>query len=608
MSEMAMRFHWKRSTVLRKAVLIALAMALVIMSGLPFALTALAEGPWRGEYYNNRTLSGAPDLVRYESTINFDWGRLGPGDGISPTDFSVRWTGFFEFEGGTYRFTITCDDGARVWVDDVLIIDQWHDHPATTYRAEYTVGPGHHYVRVEYYQALKDAVCQFWWERTSEAPVYPHWKGEYYNNRWLSGPPILTRDDAEVNFNWGYASPGIGVPADQFSARWTKNEYFAYAGNYTFTIRTDDGMRLWIDGTLIIDAWRDQSATTYTNTVYLTAGNHYLQVEYYENTGVAVAQLSYQPGVEVGPTEVIVDDLDSNFIWGGPTSSWYRRGVGYRSHMCWTWNSRYQLYNWGKWIPNLPGPGNYEVFVYIPSKYAGTSSARYRIFHAGQRHDKIISQTRYYDQWVSLGTYYFNGTGGEYVFLGDNTHEPYATRFVGFDAMKWVKRDGVPLAPTPTPVPPPSGCAITPILGFGRVWSSVATVHDKLRCPLEPEKGIWGAEEVFVGGYMFWRQDTKYIYVLYNDGTWEGHADTWTEGMPEWDPSIVPPAGYYQPVRGFGKLWRENWAIQQKLSWATTQERSVYFSEQDFEGGLMLWSNVLGIFVLYNDGTWAHYY
>ena len=130
MSEMAMRFHWKRSTVLRKAVLIALAMALVIMSGLPFALTALAEGPWRGEYYNNRTLSGAPDLVRYESTINFDWGRLGPGDGISPTDFSVRWTGFFEFAGGTYRFTITCDDGARVWVDDVLIIDQWHDHHA----------------------------------------------------------------------------------------------------------------------------------------------------------------------------------------------------------------------------------------------------------------------------------------------------------------------------------------------------------------------------------------------------------------------------------------------------------------------------------------------
>ena len=593
--------------IVRKSALITITTILLAVPALVVALPVLADGPWRAEYYNNRDLSGGPILVRYEAGINYDWGRDGPGDGVPATDFSVRWTAFFEFEEGTYRFSTRTDDGVRVWVDDALVIDRWFDHPVEAFSAEHGVGAGYHNLRVEYYQAVGEAVCQVWWERVSQPPSYSGWKGEYYSNRWLTGPPVLTRNDAEVNFNWGYASPGVGVPADLFSARWTRNEYFGASGNYAFTIRTDDGMRLWVDGVLVIDAWKDQSPTSYSNTIYLAAGHHYIQVDHYENTGVAVAQLSYQAGGAPSPTEIIVDDLNSSFIWGGPTGSWYPRSVGYASHMFWTWNGSTQLYNWGKWIPSLPGAGNYEVYAYIPSRYAGTSSARYRIFHSGQRHDKIVSQTRYYNQWVSLGTYYFAAAGDEYVFLGDNTGERYATRFVGFDAMKWVRRDAAP-PPPPPPVPPPSGCTITPVLGFGRVWSTQATVQAKLGCPLAAEQGVWGAEEVFIGGYMFWRQDAGHVYVLYNDGTWQAHSDTWAAGMPEWDPSIVPPTGYYQPVRGFGKLWRENLGIQQKLSWATAQERSVYFSQQDYSGGMMLWSNVLGIFVLYNDGSWAHYY
>ena len=134
----------KHGTILRKSILIALMTVLLTAATLPAALPVLAEGSWRGEYYNNRTLSGAPALVRYESAVNFDWGWVGPGDGLPATDFSVRWTGLFEFEGGTYRFTITCDDGARVWVDDALVIDRWYDHPVETFRALHTIGAGYH--------------------------------------------------------------------------------------------------------------------------------------------------------------------------------------------------------------------------------------------------------------------------------------------------------------------------------------------------------------------------------------------------------------------------------------------------------------------------------
>ena len=75
----------------------------------------------------------------------------------------------------------------------------------------------------------------------------------------------------------------------------------------------------------------------------------------------------------------------------------------------------------------------------------------------------------------------------------------------------------------------------------------------------------------------------------------------------ESDPSIVPPWGYYQPLRGFGKVWRENPSVRGSLSWATEQERGLTLSWQNFAGGSMFWSNRLGIFVLYNDGTWKRY-
>ena len=146
-----------------------------------------------------------------------------------------------------------------------------------------------------------------------------------------------------------------------------------------------------------------------------------------------------------------------------------------------------------------------------------------------------------------------------------------------------------------------------PVLGFGYVWSTYETVRDRLGCPVESEKSTWSAEETFVGGYMFWRQDLLLIYAVYGDGTWQSFADTWDNSQIEEDPTIVPPSGFYQPKRGFGKVWREQSGVRDKLSWATAPERGFAASWQAFEGGMMLWSDHQGTVVLYNDGTWSHH-
>jgi glucose/arabinose dehydrogenase len=128
---------------------------------------------------------------------------------------------------------------------------------------------------------------------TCNAGVYT---ATYFNNETLTGSPALTRCEPTINNTWGSGSPDPSINADGFSARWTGNFSFA-GGPFTFTATTDDGMRVFVDGTAIIDQWHNQtSATTYTATTTLSAGTHQVKVEYYEHTGSATAQVSWAPG------------------------------------------------------------------------------------------------------------------------------------------------------------------------------------------------------------------------------------------------------------------------------------------------------------------------
>ncbi len=114
-------------------------------------------------------------------------------------------------------------------------------------------------------------------------PGITDWRGEYYNNTTLLYPPVFVRNDTGIDFDWGRGSPGAGIANDRFSVRWTRSVYFA-EGTYRFLATSDDGVRVWIDGDLVIDEWRDSSAVTYTAERRLGAGNHSLRVEYYDNT------------------------------------------------------------------------------------------------------------------------------------------------------------------------------------------------------------------------------------------------------------------------------------------------------------------------------------
>ncbi|MFL6229379.1 MAG: glycoside hydrolase family 3 C-terminal domain-containing protein [Pyrinomonadaceae bacterium] len=121
-------------------------------------------------------------------------------------------------------------------------------------------------------------------------------KAEFFANRRLEGAPVLTRDEKAVDFDWGMNTPAPGVPADDFSARWTGKLVPAVSGKYRLGATADDGLRVYLDGKLIAEDWTEHAPTTRTGEVTLEAGRSYdLKFEYFEGRIGAVAKLVWQP-------------------------------------------------------------------------------------------------------------------------------------------------------------------------------------------------------------------------------------------------------------------------------------------------------------------------
>jgi len=252
-----------------------------------------ASGQWQAQYYPNMTLSGTPVATQCESEINHNWGITGPGiGGLGGSNFSVRWTQTPTFRAGSYTFNATGDDGIRVLLDGTKIIDGWHDQAPTSYATTVPVSAGPHTVTVEYYQNMVGAVAIANFRPTAScAPG--QWQAQYYPNMTLSGTPVASPCEDAVNHNWGTTGPGIGgLGGTNFSVRWTQTPTLS-AGNYTFNLTGDDGIRLLLDGTTILDGWRDQPPASYATTVPVSAGKHTITVEYYQNGGGAVAAANY---------------------------------------------------------------------------------------------------------------------------------------------------------------------------------------------------------------------------------------------------------------------------------------------------------------------------
>ena len=288
-------------------------MILYVPCGYKSPTPAPSYAQWKGEYFNNQNLAGAPSFVRNDYAIAFNWGVGWPNSKISADHFSVRWTRTFNLSEGVYRFSVNADDGARLWVDNILVLDQWHTASGQIYVVDVPLGTGNHFVRMEYYEDTGVAFAYLNYQNVSAVPVQPYvtpipgvpvqpyvtpipgvpptppssgtsggaWTCTFYGNQDLDDPrasviaPVL-------NFNWGGNSPYPGVPRNLWSMRCNSTQYFPSSGLYQFNAQVDDGVRVFVDGNAVISAWTNHAGTTEVGTANIGAGPHTVTVEYYQ--------------------------------------------------------------------------------------------------------------------------------------------------------------------------------------------------------------------------------------------------------------------------------------------------------------------------------------
>ncbi|MBD1824918.1 DUF4347 domain-containing protein [Cyanobacteria bacterium FACHB-DQ100] len=275
------------------------------------------ENGLRGEYFDNLDFTNSR-LTRTDSTVNFNWGNGSPDAGIGADTFSVRWTGqLLAPTTGAYQFFTTTDDGVRLFINGQQVINSFVNQPATERTGTINLVAGQRYdVRMEYFENGGQAVAQLAWAApgitkqvvpttqlfNSSTPGTPPppptgtgngLRGEYFDNIDFTAFKFA-RTDANVNFNWARSSPDSSIAPDTFSVRWTGQVQPLYSDTYTFFTTTDDGIRLFVDGQLVINNFADQPATERRGTIALQAGQRYdIRMEYYENGLDALAQLGW---------------------------------------------------------------------------------------------------------------------------------------------------------------------------------------------------------------------------------------------------------------------------------------------------------------------------
>lgn len=122
------------------------------------------SGPWKGEYYDSRNLSGRAEMTRYSDKIDYSWGSSSPDpDHFPPNSFSVRWKRSLTVKEGTYRFRLYASSGARLIVDSVVVIDAWSQSTVQEHTVDLDLAKGTHKIVVEYFH------------RTGKARVYLKW-------------------------------------------------------------------------------------------------------------------------------------------------------------------------------------------------------------------------------------------------------------------------------------------------------------------------------------------------------------------------------------------------------------------------------------------------
>jgi beta-N-acetylglucosaminidase len=224
--------------------------------------------------------------------VAYNWGFGSPASNFPVDGFEAKFNQSGYYSGGDYFVQAFADDGVMVTADGNKLIDRWGSNTGKTDRALWLgVQSGNHTVTTDYREGSYSAAV------FSHALPLDTWLAYYYPNRNLSGMPTAAKvisplgDFKKLYQDFGNGSPASGIPSDQFSARYTTAKRIT-AGEYILRGRADDGIRVYVDGKLVVDEWNNGSFRE--SAVKLSISDrsgvpdnekniHWIEVEYYDS-------------------------------------------------------------------------------------------------------------------------------------------------------------------------------------------------------------------------------------------------------------------------------------------------------------------------------------
>jgi len=315
---------------------------------------------WTGKFYNNTDLNG-PSINQNYTSLKLNWDRGVPVQGIRSDNFSASFTK--QIDGSKEYFVQTyADDGIRVSANGKFPINEWHTSAGELHRGLITdLNEGLNTVQVDYFEKGGRAFLF--------ADIVPldQWLAYYYSTTTPEGPPTNTivYESSNLSLDHGYHSPISNIPKDNYSARYVTAKRLP-AGEYIIRTKVDDGVKVFVDGKLVIDRWTGGnyvedaikiSINDHSTNNTSEKNIHFIEVLYLEKTGKSKIDVSIQPLNNVIPSDSWLgvfyknEQLNGNGVAIG--------GTGSNSPVS-------QLkFNWGYNSPNkLIAPNNFSASFY----------------------------------------------------------------------------------------------------------------------------------------------------------------------------------------------------------------------------------------------------
>ncbi|MEZ0254187.1 MAG: DUF1800 family protein [Chthoniobacter sp.] len=372
-----------------------------------------------GNYWTNTAFLGVPSFSDFQTQINYNKGSGQPGDTWAVTNFSATWDGYLAAAtAGTYTFSLQAQSKARLYVNGTLVVDGWSTpNSAATAPLTGTISlPGGTNARVpihvDFASSTSGAFLTILWQPPTQASLttVPNsvvfrdattsqqgLLATYYPNPTQTAPffyQVTENNNPELSYFYGAGRPDPTVPFDAFTARWTGQVLPQYTEPYYFTVKSDDGARLWVNGQLVINQWKNQGTTENVSPpINLQAGVFYdIKLEYLELTSNAECHLNWYSAdqaeqiipvsrlfptmtgsVGAGPTGV-TSSTDEVYVAGSGTPYSYTISGSNGPGTYTATNLPPGLTLNGNVISGTPStPGNYQ-FTVTTNNAAGTSS------------------------------------------------------------------------------------------------------------------------------------------------------------------------------------------------------------------------------------------